>query len=61
MVKITAREKEWLIEKGYLKSEGGKINGLIVCNKEHPSRAKTYYTYDRLRKVLDKKFEQKAK
>ena len=46
MIMITQKEKDWLIEKGYIKSVKGKYEGLIVCNKEHKSRNKTYYTLD---------------
>lgn len=46
MVRINQAEKNWLIEKGYIKNVGGRYLGLVVCNREHISRSKTYFVED---------------
>ena len=59
MVRIQKEDKDWLVKNGYLKNQKGKYLGLVVCNKEHPSRSKTYYIEDRIAKFLQYKDKKK--
>jgi len=40
---ITTEEKDWLIEKKYIKLERGKYIDLIVTSRYKPSKRKGYY------------------
>jgi len=55
LIKITQEEKQWLIDKGYLKHLKGKYQGLVVCNKDHSSKSKTYYVEDRYVRWLNRR------
>jgi hypothetical protein len=46
LIRINQDEKNWLISKGYIKNIKGRFVGLVVCNKEHMSRSKTYFVED---------------
>jgi hypothetical protein len=46
MIKITQSQRDYLIIKGFLKSERGGYPGLMVCNKTHKKMRKTYYIID---------------
>jgi len=60
LTRICKEDKDWLIKKGYLKNDKGRYAGLIVCNKEHPSRSKTYYVEDRVASRLRFKNDKNA-
>ena len=53
MIKITKGQKDYLINKGFLKLERGRYVGLSICNKEHgKGKSKTYYVPDYMARWL---------
>lgn len=46
MVKISQAVKKHMEELNLLKVEKGRVRGLHVCNKDHKSRAKSFFVQD---------------
>lgn len=46
MVKVSSSTKKQMVELKLFENEKGRIKGLVVCNRKHKSKAKSYYVCD---------------
>ena len=59
LIRITEREKNYLIEKKHLRNRNGRISDLHIASKNKNSGGKTYYVPDYYAKYLDKMYNNK--